>query len=833
MTLPTLLRSPTLLVAGILVWRALNGSTPSDGAAGARRRARPLLGAPLLRQAPRTNSVSMGHEELFSIILSLFLLHRVTRNIQQKRRDHGTLVNFVKHYVMQNVVERLLRLAKRWNVFGARTKIEAEVGKLRVDFDTELGKNLVLGPQRDQSQNTNDETPSPKEVVGIEVLPERGLGSHEIVELLTNRAQCDFRQWDNPRVSGAIYYAEQPGGRHKAQMSLPELKETAPPSTTLQEHHQEHQLPSRSELTSLMTTAYAHFLYANPLHADLFNNCRQMEAEVVAWVADLFTPQPPSRPFDAQPCGCLTTGGTESILMAMLCYRNRWREANGILSAEDAHGKLGDRVPNIVLPVTAHAAFDKAACYFGLKLRKCGISAETGRVDLDEVRNRTDEDTICIVGSAPNYPNGAVDDIAGLSEICFTKTTMKTPIPLHVDSCLGGFLLPFLSAQLLVGNKVSRFDFSVPAVSSISVDMHKYGFTAKGASCILYRHPAIRQHQFMAVPDWTGGIYATPTVAGSRNGASAATTWAVLLRFGKQGYRETAFKIVAAARYMEMELQIIKSLYGQLLLTPGGGLAAGDEEEVLETRNTASSCGLPLVLAKYLKQLGSCDTSVFCLRSEDSKKVNIYAVAAVLTKVFGWSLNSLQNPASVHLCVTLPVAEELLARTGFMLHNSGEVVDHDLDTRLRKHIGARMERLMPGTLMAPGPAESSCRSLKGEESDGQPFHSESVSTSATEKSKSNTPPGSVVAGDGEQEQPAFTSSCQEQEEEHQQYDEHPWSPFVGDLCRAVEMCLQDPKWNKEAGAGVYGMTANIPNAVAADLTKVYIDSCYKVQKRSA
>ena len=216
----------------------------------------------------------------------------------------------------------------------------------------------------------------------------------------------------------------------------------------------------------------------------------------------------------------MTTGGTESILMAMLTARE-WGRAN----------KPKIKQPEVVLPSTAHPAFDKAAHYFGLKLVRVPVGGDL-RADVDAMRRAVTVDTVLVVGSAPSYPHGVVDPIAEIA-----KLAQERKILCHVDACVGGMMLPFVRK---LGYPVPDWDFRVPGVTSISVDLHKYGYAAKGASVILYRDKALRRHQLFASTDWPGGIYASPTMTGTRPGGAIAAAWAVLNFLGEDGYLRIA-----------------------------------------------------------------------------------------------------------------------------------------------------------------------------------------------------------------------------------------------------------------------------------------------------
>lgn len=197
------------------------------------------------------------------------------------------------------------------------------------------------------------------------------------------------------------------------------------------------------------------------------------------------------------------------------------------------------------MPVTAHPAFDKAAEYLQVKLVRVELDPSTMRVDLAAVRGAINSNTILVVGSAPNYPHGVVDDIEGLSQVLEQRDPRQGSvgrIGLHVDSCLGGFVLPWALREGHYG--VPTFDFAVPRVTSISADTHKYGFAPKGTSVLLFREKSIREHMFFVATDWAGGVYASPSLQGSRPGALLACTWAVMLYNGDEGYRHSALQIM-------------------------------------------------------------------------------------------------------------------------------------------------------------------------------------------------------------------------------------------------------------------------------------------------
>jgi len=264
-----------------------------------------------------------------------------------------------------------------------------------------------------------------------------------------------------------------------------------------------------------------------------------------------------------------------------------------------ARDRKGITRPEIVLPVTAHPAFDKAAHYFGLRAIRVPVN-EDWRADLDAVRRAISRHTIALVGSAPNYPYGTIDPIAEMAALA-----QERGIGFHTDACLGGFVLPW-AEQL--GYPVPPFDFRVPGVTSISVDTHKYGYAAKGTSVVLYRSPELRRYQYFTATDWPGGLYLSPTIAGSRPGGLIAACWAALTSLGEQGYREATRRILETAARLRAAVE------------------AQPELRVL---------GDPLWVIAFT-----------------SDEVDIYRVLDAMT-ARGWSLNGLHLPPAVHIAVTL------------------------------------------------------------------------------------------------------------------------------------------------------------------------------------
>ena len=330
----------------------------------------------------------------------------------------------------------------------------------------------------------------------------------------------------------------------------------------------------------LLTEIFKKFVFSNALHPDVFPSLRKMEAEVVRMVLELF-----HGPESA--CGTVTSGGTESLILACLASRNL------------AISK-GVSEPILVVPKTAHAAFDKAANLLGIRIKHVALKKGTLEVDVKAMESAITSETCLLVGSAPNFPFGTVDNIPEIA-----KLGEKYNIPVHVDACLGGFLVAFAEQ---INLNIPIFDFRLRGVTSISCDTHKYAMAPKGTSIIMYRSNNYIHHQYSSITTWPGGIYATPTLAGSRAGLNIALTWATLLHYGHADYVMRAKKIVTYA----------KLLADSISKLPG------------------------------IEIVGRPDVSIVAFRSTNS---NIYKVSELLNKL-GWHLNTCQNPASIHFCVT-------------------------------------------------------------------------------------------------------------------------------------------------------------------------------------
>jgi len=393
------------------------------------------------------------------------------------------------------------------------------------------------------------------EIENHSALPAEGKPRADILSEIRELGRRETERWEDGYVSGAVYHGD-------------------------------------PEHIAFLNEAYAITSQTNPLHSDLWPSIAKYEAEIVSMTANMLGAR---RATDAQVCGSVSSGGTESIMLAMRSYRDWARDTKGITS------------PELVVPTTAHAAFDKSAQYFGIKLVKVPVGPDC-RADVAATKKAINRHTICVVGSAISFPHGVIDPIEELSELA-----RKRGIGFHTDACLGGFILPWAER---LGYGIPAFDFRLPGVTSMSADTHKYGYAAKGTSVVLYRNYDLRHYQYYKVADWPGGLYFSPTFAGSRPGALSAACWAAMISMGESGY------LNASRRVLETGAKIRE------------GIRAIPELKVL---------GDPLWVIAF----GSDD-------------LDIYRVMDFMTKR-NWNLNGLHRPPSVHLAVTLRHTQEGVA----------------------------------------------------------------------------------------------------------------------------------------------------------------------------
>ncbi|HEX9762471.1 MAG TPA: aminotransferase class V-fold PLP-dependent enzyme [Acidimicrobiia bacterium] len=384
--------------------------------------------------------------------------------------------------------------------------------------------------------------PDPAADTVFATIPERPLSRDEIIDKVTALAAVEEADGRQGRASGAIYHGDR-------------------------------------EHIELLNEVYAVNSQSNPLHIDLWPSGVKYEAEVVAMTAAMLG----GNETEDEIVGTVTSGGTESIIMAMKAYRDM----------------AGIRNPEMVIPNSAHVAFDKAAHYLGYKQVKVPVGPDY-RADVGAMARAMTRKTVVVAGSAPGFPHGVIDPIAELADMARERGA-----GFHTDACLGGFILPW-AARL--GYDVPPFDFQLPGVTSMSADTHKYGYAAKGTSVVMYRGRELRRHQYFVATDWPGGLYYSPTMAGSRPGALVATAWAAMLSMGEQGYMEATRSIFETGARIR------------------AGIEAMDGLRVL---------GDPLWVIAYT-----------------SDTVNIYEVMAQMANR-GWSLNGLHQPPAVHMALTL------------------------------------------------------------------------------------------------------------------------------------------------------------------------------------
>ena len=374
-------------------------------------------------------------------------------------------------------------------------------------------------------------------------VPPDPVGHEAILAELTEMAHREDELGDQGRVSGSIY-----AGDHAHYRFLGEVFDL-----------------------------YSH---ANVLQRDMYPSATKFEGEVIAMTSDLL---------HGTGVGVVTSGGSESLITALYSYR------------EYARAKRKVTKPNVVMPVTAHCSLDKGAHWMDVEMRHAPLTGDYV-ADVKAMADLVDDQTVCLVGSAGNYAHGLIDPIEELSELAQSRG-----IGLHVDGCLGGWLLPWVER---LGYDVPPWDFRVPGVTSISADTHKYGYALKGSSVLLYRDKELRRHQYFTFPTWPGGFYVSPGFAGSRSGGILASTWAAIVATGESGYLAAADAIMKTATTIKEGIRTIPEL------------------EVI---------GDPLFLVAF-KSAGD---------------VDIYHVNDALIAQ-GWRMIALQFPAALHFCVTRP-----------------------------------------------------------------------------------------------------------------------------------------------------------------------------------
>lgn len=384
-------------------------------------------------------------------------------------------------------------------------------------------------------------------------MPAKGRPREEVLAELREMADAEDGFWQTGRCSGTMYCGDM-------------------------EHY------------GFMSEAFSMYSHVNVLQRDICPSATRFEGEIIAMTLDMLHGHAAT---DASACGSVTSGGTESILSAILAYREHAREERGLLR------------PQMILPETAHVAFEKGAHLFGLDVVKAPVDPVSTQVDLDFVKDHITDQTALLVGSACNYGYGTIDAIDELSNLA-----VQHGLGLHVDGCLGGWILPWGEE---LGYDIPVFDFRLPGVTSISADTHKYGYGPKGSSVLCFRDKKLRQGLYFVQQEWSGGKYLSPGIAGSRSGGILAATWASLVSLGREGYLRYAKKIFETSYAMQ---EAVKS-HPELVLM-----------------------GKPYFC--------------FSFRSDD---FDIYHVNDFM-RGRGWRFNGQQHPNALHMCVTRPQTQD-------------------------------------------------------------------------------------------------------------------------------------------------------------------------------
>ncbi len=390
-------------------------------------------------------------------------------------------------------------------------------------------------------------------------LPEKGRDEAEILKEITFMSEEENKKWQTGQCSGTMYH----GGM---------------------EHY------------AFLNKVFSMYSSINLLQRDLCPSGTKFEAEVLAMVAKMLHAEEVSKinPSDYV-AGAITSGGSESIYNAMFVYREWGRDQKGITE------------PEVIAPTSIHPAHLKAAHYLGMKVIRVPVNADF-EADVEAMRAQITPNTVALAATAGTYPNGVVDPISKLSALA-----LEHKIGLHVDGCLGGFILPWIEK---LGYEVPVFDFRLPGVTSISCDTHKYGYSLKGTSTVNFRNKDLRRYMYFAQEDWSGGIYASPTIQGSRSAGLSAAMWAAMVSMGEDGY------LTAAKAIMD----------------------------------TADKIREGIAKIPELRIMGK---TTFLI-SMTSDVVDPYFINDYLDKK-GWRMNGCQNPPGFHFCITLPQTQPGIA----------------------------------------------------------------------------------------------------------------------------------------------------------------------------
>lgn len=383
-------------------------------------------------------------------------------------------------------------------------------------------------------------------------MPEKSTAKEDVLKQIKEMHAAESAPWKGGKISGSFYHGDQ-------------------------DHY------------DFLNEAFGYYAQVNSIQRDVCPSLTKYEGEILAMTLDIFNGDAvQQRDPKQKACGSLTTGGTDSIFQSVYVHREWAHEVKGITH------------PEIVLPVSAHPAFFKAAHYLNMKAVVCKLD-HNFQADVHDLESKITPNTVMIIGSAGNYGHGIIDPIDKLSAMA-----LKHQIGLHVDGCLGGFILAW--AQPL-GLNCPVFDFRLPGVTAISADTHKYGYSIKGTSTVLFANEELRRYQYFGQVEWPGGVYVSPGFNGSKSGGMFAATWAAMVHYGKEGYMNRARKIFEVNAQLKNVVRSIPELklFGDSL---------------------------------FMTAVGS---DVF----------NIYHVNDYL-KTKGWRMNGQQHPNGFHFCITGP-----------------------------------------------------------------------------------------------------------------------------------------------------------------------------------
>ncbi len=382
-------------------------------------------------------------------------------------------------------------------------------------------------------------------------MPEKSSSREEVLKQIKEMHAAESGSWKGGKISGSFYHGDQ-------------------------DHY------------DFLNEAFSYYSQVNSIQRDVCPSLTKYEGEIIAMTLGLFNGDAVNqRNPKEKACGSLTTGGTDSIFQSVYVHRE-WGVDKGITQ------------PEIVLPASAHPAFFKAAHYLNIKVHTAKLD-ENFQADVADIESKITSNTVMIMGSAGNYGHGIIDPIEKLSDIA-----VKHKVGFHVDGCLGGFILAWAEP---LGITCPVFDFRLSGVTAISADTHKYGYSLKGTSTVLFSNEKLRQYQYSGYVDWPGGVYISTGFNGSKSGGLFAATWAAMVHYGKEGYIKRAKQIFDVNKRMK---DVVRSI-------------------------------------PELKLIGD---SLF-ITAVGSHQFNIYHVNDYL-KTKGWRMNGQQHPNGFHFCITGP-----------------------------------------------------------------------------------------------------------------------------------------------------------------------------------